>query len=140
MSAPGERKEISSWEEMRKNLQFSTWPYGDQGSSYYEKWLQYQMLGTMRGLKCSTLMTFTISVISYFCGSFYIAKEPTFQAEYLQLLKLVRQAYLRKKSGIGLNFIPKEVLQAEIGRFRSYSACKNDFFSLFSTDFALLAQ
>ena len=98
------------------------------------------MLGTMRGLKCSTLMTFTISVISYFCGSFYIAKEPIFQAEYLQLLKLVRQAYLRKKSGIGLNFIPKEVLQAEIGRFRSYSACKNDFFSLFSTVFALLAQ
>ena len=137
MSAPGERKEISSWEEMRKNLQFSTLPYGDQGSSYYEKWLQYQMLGTMRGLKCSTLMTFTISVISDFCGSFYIAKEPILQAEYLQLLKLVRQAYLRKKSGIGLNFIPKEVLQAEIGRFRSYSACKNDFFSLFSTVFAL---
>ena len=98
------------------------------------------MLGAMRGLKCSTLMTFTISVISYLCGSFYIAKEPIFQAEYLQLLKLVRQAYLRKKSGIGLNFIPKEVLQAEIGRFRSYSACKNDFFSLFSTVFPLQAQ
>ena len=98
------------------------------------------MLGTMRGLKCYTLMTFTISDISYFCGSFYIAEEPIFQAEYLQLLKLVRQAYLRKKSGIGLNFIPKEVLQAEIGRFRSYSACKNDFFSLCSTVFALLAQ
>ena len=140
MSAPGERKEISSWEEMRKNLQFSTWPYGDQGSSYYEKWLQYQMLGTMRGLKCSTLMTFTISVISYFCGSFYIAKEPIFRAEYLQLLQLVRQAYLRKKSGIGLNFIPKEVLQAKIGRFWSYPACKNDFFALFITVFSPLNQ
>ena len=91
------------------------------------------MLGTMRGLKCYTLMTFTICDISYFCGSFYIAEEPIFQAEYLQLLKLVRQAYLRKKSGIGLNFIPKEVLQAEIGRFWSYPACKNDFFAFFTT-------
>ena len=51
MSAPAERKETSFWEEMRENPQFHIWLNGEQGSGYYEKWLQYQMLGTMRGLK-----------------------------------------------------------------------------------------
>ena len=57
MSAPAERVKICLGEEMRKNVKFSILLYGDLGCSYYEKWLQYQMLGIMRGLKSSTLMT-----------------------------------------------------------------------------------
>ena len=51
MSAPAERKEISFWEEMRVNQEFHIWLNGEQGSGCYKKWLQYQMLGTMRGPK-----------------------------------------------------------------------------------------
>ena len=49
--APAERKETSSGREIRENLEFSIWLNGDKGGSYYEKWLQWQILGTMRGLK-----------------------------------------------------------------------------------------
>ena len=40
MSAPAERKETSSWEEMKGNQEFQTLLNGDQGGSYHEKWLQ----------------------------------------------------------------------------------------------------
>ena len=40
MSAPAERKETSSWEEMRENQEFQILLNGDYRSSYYEKWLQ----------------------------------------------------------------------------------------------------
>ena len=63
MSAPAERKETSFWEEMRGNQEFHIWLNGEQGSGYYEKWLQYQMLRTMRGLKGYIL---TIPIISTF--------------------------------------------------------------------------
>ena len=36
---------------MRENLDFLILLNGTQGTSYYEKWLQYQMLGTMSGAK-----------------------------------------------------------------------------------------
>ena len=63
MSTPAERKETSFWEEMRGNQKFHIWLNGEQGSGNYEKWLQYQMLRTMRGLKGYIL---TIPIISTF--------------------------------------------------------------------------
>ena len=68
VSAPAERKETSSGRKIRKNQDFSILLNGDQGSSYYKKWLQYQMLGTMRGLKWSTLVTPIITAFSDLWG------------------------------------------------------------------------
>ena len=51
MSGHAQRVKISFGEEMMKKVKFSTLLHGDLGCSYYEKWLEYQLLGTMRGLK-----------------------------------------------------------------------------------------
>ena len=40
LSNPTERKETSSSEEMRENLNVQILLNGDQGRSYHEKWLQ----------------------------------------------------------------------------------------------------
>ena len=79
-----------------------------------------------------------ISVFSELIGSSDSAKVVTLHAEYLTRLKESKSNLITKKLGFGLNFMPPGVPEAEIGRFRSYPACKNDFFTLFSTVFALL--
>ena len=60
-----------------------------------------------------------------------------FQTEYLKLLQLVRQVHLTKKLDFGFNFITTGVPESENQRFMSYTACKNDFFALFTTVFSL---
>ena len=82
-------------------------------------------------------MTPIISVFSDLIGSSDSAKVVILQAEYLRRLEESKSNLITKKLGFGLNFMPPGVLGAEIGRFRSYPVCKNDFFTLFSTVFAL---
>ena len=63
-----------------------------------------------------------------------------FQTEYLKSHQLALQVHVTKKLVFGLDFMLPGVLGAEIGRFWSYLACKNDFFALFTAVFELLTQ
>ena len=63
-----------------------------------------------------------------------------FQTEYLKSLQLVRQVHITKKLGFGFNFITTGVPDSENQRFLSYTACKIDFLTVFSTVISLLTQ
>ena len=63
-----------------------------------------------------------------------------FQTEYLKSQQLAKQVHITKKLDFWINFMVPGVPGAEIGRFWSYLACKNDFFALFTTDFTLITQ
>ena len=63
-----------------------------------------------------------------------------FRTEYLKSHQLALQVHLTKKLVFWILFMATGVSGAEIGRFWSYLACKNDFFAFFTTDFTLVTQ
>ena len=68
MSALAERTKTLFAEEIMKNVKFSILLYCDLGCGYYEKWLQYQMLGLMSGLEWCNFISPVIPNFSDFLG------------------------------------------------------------------------
>ena len=69
-----------------------------------------------------------------------VTKIAIFQTEYLKSQQLARQVHVTKKLDFRLNFILPGVPDSENWRFLSYTACKIDFLTVFSTVFSLLTQ
>ena len=79
----------------------------------------------------------------HFCSLFWsqkVAEMAIFHTEYLKSLQLAKQVHKTKKLVFGLNFIIPGAPDSENWRFGSYTACKIDFFELFTTDFTLTTQ
>ena len=95
MSAPAQRMKISPGEEMRENVKFSTLLYGDLGCCYYEKWLQYQMLGLMSGLKWCTFLSPIIPHFSDILSFEKCLKWPTSRANISKARPFQSGTYLR---------------------------------------------
>ena len=88
VAAIAERRKTLFAEEIMKNMTFSLLLYCDLGCSYYEKWLQYQMLGLMSGLEWCTFISPVIPNFSDFLGFEKCLKKANFQGKYLKFQAL----------------------------------------------------
>ena len=77
-----ERTKTLFAEEIMKNVTFSLLLYCDLGCSYYEKWLQYQMLGLMSGLELCTFISPVISNFSDFLSFEKGLKRSTLELDF----------------------------------------------------------
>ena len=86
---------------------------GGQGINCYEKWLQYQMLGTMRGQKLSIFMTPVVSDISDLFWYLYNTKMAVLQMEYLQMARIGKHSCQIKKFRHWVEFQPDRGLKGQ---------------------------
>ena len=93
--ALAERTKTLFVEEIMKNVTFSILLYCDLGCCYYEKWLQYQMLGLMSGLKWCTFLTPVIPHFSDILSFEKCLKWPTSRANISKARPFQSGTYLR---------------------------------------------